>query len=119
MPNRKRTTIKAPRPNVSPKMVSPMNPVIAVKNDNHSTMRGTGSRRLREPPEPWPRRTPLALRLNELGLRDNRPIDDAMDVSQAEVTAGVAIGQLFVVDAHQVQHGGVEVVDMHLVLGGR
>ena len=39
-----------------------------------------------------------------------------MHVGQAEVAAGVAEGQLFVIHAQQVQQGGVEVVDVHAVL---
>ena len=35
-----------------------------------------------------------------------------MHVGQAVVAAGVAIGEAFVVEAHQVQDCGVEVVDV-------
>ena len=38
------------------------------------------------------------------------------DVRQAEVAAAVAIGELGVVDAEQVQHGRVQVVDVHRLL---
>ncbi len=37
----------------------------------------------------------------------------AVDVGQAEVAAGVAVGELLVVEAQQVQHRGVQVVDVH------
>ena len=39
-----------------------------------------------------------------------------MHVGQAEVAAGVAVGELFVVEAQQVQDRGVQVVDVDLVL---
>ena len=41
-----------------------------------------------------------------------------VDVGEPEVAARVAVGQAGVVQAHQVQDGGVEVVDVHGVLGG-
>ena len=44
--------------------------------------------------------------------------DLAVDVGQAEVSAGVAVGELFVVEAEQVEHRGVEVVDRNWVLDG-
>src|SRR5688500_9074700 len=37
-------------------------------------------------------------------------------VGQAEVAALELVGQLLVVDAHEVQHGGVEIVDVDRVL---
>ena len=42
--------------------------------------------------------------------------DVAVDVGQAALNAVVVEGQLFVIDAHQMQHGGVEVVPLHRVL---
>ena len=42
----------------------------------------------------------------------------AVDVGQAEVAAGVAVGELGVVEAEQVQDRGVQVVDVDLVLDG-
>ena len=42
--------------------------------------------------------------------------DVAVDVCQAALDAVVVEGQLFVIDAHQVQYGGVEVVPVHRVL---
>ena len=36
----------------------------------------------------------------------------AGDVGQAEITAGMAIGEAFVVEAHEVKDRGVEIVDM-------
>ena len=44
--------------------------------------------------------------------------DVAVDVGQAEVAAGVAVGQPLVVEAEQVQDRGVQVVDVDLVLDG-
>ena len=41
-----------------------------------------------------------------------------MHVGQAEVAAGVAVGELLVVEAQQVQDRGVQVVDVDLVLDG-
>ena len=41
-----------------------------------------------------------------------------MDIGEAHVAATPAHGEAFVVDADQVQHGGVEVVDFDLVLNG-
>ena len=54
----------------------------------------------------------------------NRPLRDqllhhlAVHVGQAEVAAGVAVGELLVVEAQQVQDRGVQVVDVDLVLHG-
>ena len=42
----------------------------------------------------------------------------AADVAQAAVAAFEEIGQLRVVQAKQRQHGGVQVVDVHLVFDG-
>ncbi len=44
--------------------------------------------------------------------------DIPADIGQAVVAAAVAVGQLFVVDAHQVQDGGVEIVDVDFVFHG-
>ena len=41
-----------------------------------------------------------------------------MHVGQAEVAAGVAVGQLGVIEAQQVQHGGVQVVEVDFVFDG-
>ena len=40
----------------------------------------------------------------------------AVNVGQAEIAAGVAVGQGGVIDAELVQHGGVQVVDRDAVL---
>src|SRR4051812_37657249 len=42
----------------------------------------------------------------------------SVDVGQAEVAAGVAVGQALVVEPEEVKEGGVEVVDVDLVLDG-
>ena len=42
----------------------------------------------------------------------------AVDIGEAEVSAGVAVGELFVVEAHEVENGGVEVVDVDFVFDG-
>ena len=44
--------------------------------------------------------------------------DFSVDVRQAEVATAVSIGELLVVEPHQVQNGGMEIVYMHGVLGG-
>ena len=46
------------------------------------------------------------------GLRDQVVQHGARHVGQPEVAAAVAIGQFGVVDAEQVQDGGVQVVDV-------
>ena len=52
------------------------------------------------------------------GSSDDLFHDVAVDVGEAEITAGVAVGEAFVVDAEEVEHGGVEVVDAHAVFNG-
>ena len=42
----------------------------------------------------------------------------AMDIGEAEVAALAAEGEPFVVDAELVKNGGVEIVDVNLVLNG-
>jgi len=51
-------------------------------------------------------------------LRQNLLHHFAVDISQAEVAAGVAVGELLVVDAEDVEDGGVEVVHMDFVFLG-
>src|SRR5262249_59006662 len=41
-----------------------------------------------------------------------------MDVGQAEVAAGVAVGELFVIESEEVKYCGVQVVHMDLLLDG-
>lgn len=42
----------------------------------------------------------------------------AVDVGETEVAAGVVVGELFVIESHEVEDGGVEVVDVGLVFDG-
>ena len=42
----------------------------------------------------------------------------AVHVGEAEVAAGVAVGEAFVVEAEEVEHRRVEVVDVHDVFDG-
>lgn len=44
--------------------------------------------------------------------------DFAVDVGEAKVAAGVAEGEFFVVQAEQVEDGGVEVVHVEFVFNG-
>src|SRR5262245_48893696 len=47
-------------------------------------------------------------------LRQNLFHNVPVHVSQAVIAATIAVGQLFVVDAHEMKYGSVQVVDMHL-----
>ena len=42
----------------------------------------------------------------------------AMHISQAEIATSIAVGELFVIHAKQVQKRGVQIVDVDLVFGG-
>src|SRR6476660_2812468 len=49
----------------------------------------------------------------------NQLVDDlAVDVGEAEIAARIAIGETLVVKTHELQDGGVQVVDVHRILGG-
>src|SRR4051794_4412457 len=50
-----------------------------------------------------------------ISLGEDRLDDFAGDIRQAEVSALRAVRELFVVDAAELEHGGVEVVDVDLV----
>ena len=41
-----------------------------------------------------------------------------MDICEAEIPAGVAVGQTFMVNTEKVQHRRMKVMDMNLVDGG-
>ena len=41
-----------------------------------------------------------------------------VDISEAEVPARVAVGEVLVIDSHEVENGRVEVVDVDFVLHG-
>ena len=51
-------------------------------------------------------------------LEPSDRITTSVDVGQAEVAAGVAVGEGLVVEAEEVEDRGVEVVDVDLVLDG-
>tara|TARA_Y100001934_G_scaffold31558_1_gene35201 strand:+ start:148 stop:264 length:117 start_codon:yes stop_codon:yes gene_type:complete len=38
-----------------------------------------------------------------------------MHVGEPEIAAGVSIGQVFVIDAQEMKHGGVQVVNAHAI----
>lgn len=44
--------------------------------------------------------------------------DISGDIGESEVAAGVAEGELFVIESEEVQDGGVEIVDVHAVMNG-
>lgn len=52
----------------------------------------------------WDRRLPI--------LSDDVLPDAAVDVGEAKVAAAVLEGELFVVNTHEVEHGGPELVDI-------
>lgn len=41
----------------------------------------------------------------------------AVDVGEAEIASGVVVGEAFVIEAEEVEDGGLEVVDVDFVLG--
>ena len=52
-------------------------------------------------------------------LLGDDPVDHLpVHVRQAEVTPGVTVSELFMVDAQQVQNGGMQVVKMHRIVPG-
>ena len=54
--------------------------------------------------------------MSAAGSRDDVFDDMAGDIGQAIVTAVVAVGELFVIEPEHVEDGGVEVVDVDLIL---
>lgn len=44
--------------------------------------------------------------------------DPPCDISEAEIAPGIAVREPFVVDAQQVQNGGMEIVDVNAVMHG-
>src|SRR5262245_14612294 len=56
--------------------------------------------------------------LTTAGLRHNRLHHFAGNIREPEIAASVAIGQLFVIETEQVQHGRMEVVDARAIFGG-
>src|SRR6266699_6494949 len=51
-------------------------------------------------------------------LRNQIPNHLAMYVRQPEIAASVAVGELLVVEAHELQNCGVQVVNVNFVLDG-
>ena len=51
-------------------------------------------------------------------LSENAVVHVAGRIGEPEVTPGIAIRQLHVIEAHQRQHRGVEVVNVHAVFRG-
>ncbi len=51
--------------------------------------------------------------------RQNLLYDVASDVGQPVIAAGVAVGEAFVIEAQEVQHGGVQVVGVDGSFGGQ
>lgn len=54
---------------------------------------------------------PSDLQLRRRGLAQNRVDDLAMDIGEPVISALEPVGQTLVIDAHQVQNGGVQVMD--------
>src|SRR4051794_14283811 len=49
-------------------------------------------------------------------LRDNLVRDHSVDIGQTEVAARIEVRELLVIEAEQVQHGRVQIVNVHTVL---
>src|SRR5213596_706438 len=49
-------------------------------------------------------------------LRDDLTGDVATHVGESKIAAAVSVGQLLVIDPHQVQEGGMQIMDVHRVL---
>ena len=45
--------------------------------------------------------------------------DMSVDIGEAKIPAGVSVGQIFVIQSHEVKNGGVEIMDMDLIFHGR
>jgi four helix bundle protein len=65
-----------------------------------------------------PVETPTKIKSKNRLLSEDPSVHLAMNIRQAEITAAVAVCEPLVIEAHQVQDGGVEIVDMHAVLDG-
>src|SRR6056297_2228569 len=46
---------------------------------------------------------------------DDRVDDAAVDIGQAEIAASISEGQLFMIESQQMQHGGVQIVQVDRV----
>jgi len=53
---------------------------------------------------------------DSINLRENFLYHVAVDIGQAEITPGIAIGQSLVIESQQVKQGGVEIVHVDFVL---
>ena len=42
----------------------------------------------------------------------------AVDIRETKIAAAVSVGEAFMVETHQMQYGGMKVVDMNLVFDG-
>src|SRR5690349_2536570 len=51
-----------------------------------------------------------------MSRRKDVPHHKPMDIRQAEITPAVAIGQPFMIEPHQVQDRGMQIMDMNAVL---
>ena len=62
-------------------------------------------------------RTSSSTRAREHGPHSGEDLagDAAADVGEPKVAAAVAVGQPFVIQAHEVQDRGVQVVNMHAI----
>ena len=45
-------------------------------------------------------------------LGDDPVYDFASNISEPEISTGVAVGEFFVINAHEMEDGGVEVMDV-------
>lgn len=64
--------------------------------------------------DPWEK----GQRGSDESLRDDVVGDRAMDIGEAEVASGIAVGELLVIESHEVQDGRVKVVDVHAFVDG-
>src|SRR5689334_20824964 len=56
--------------------------------------------------------------LGILASGDHVPDDAAGDVGETEVAAGIAVGELLVIEPEELKDGSVQVVDMNFLFGG-
>src|ERR1051326_9119355 len=64
----------------------------------------------------WRFSTDRKLGVNESKSRQDIFDDFAADVGQAEISSGIAISKFFVIEAQEMKHGGMKVVDVDWVL---
>src|SRR5688572_25361168 len=51
-------------------------------------------------------------------LRNNLPHHLSGNICETEIASGVAVGQSFMIEAEQVQHRGVQIVNARAILNG-